>query len=132
MILKGLREEVANNEYMNRTIHNYFENKKIMETCKLFKFLNAMPKGGLHHIHTTAAIPLEAYLEATYDDRVYYSEREQLFKVYPLHKNVKSGFIQCNKLRQFSTSTEDFDKKLALNDKNYQLGGQNTVFLYQK
>lgn len=26
-ILKNLREEVANNEYMNRTIHNYFKNK---------------------------------------------------------------------------------------------------------
>jgi len=84
-ILKNLREEVANNEYMNRTIHNYFENKKIMETSKLFKLLNAMPKGGIHHIHTTAAIPIEAYLQATYDDRVYYSERDQLFKVYPKH-----------------------------------------------
>ena len=75
-ILKALREEVANNEYMNRTIHNYFKNKKIMEESKLFKLLNSMPKGGIHHIHTTAAIPIDAYLKATYDERVYYSERE--------------------------------------------------------
>lgn len=92
-ILKTMREEVANNEYMNRTIHNYFENKKIMETCKLFKLLNSMPKGGIHHIHTTAAIPIDAYLQATYDERVYYSERDQLFKVYPKHTGVQDGYI---------------------------------------
>jgi hypothetical protein len=56
------RDEVANNEYLNRTIHNYFENKAIMESSKLFKMLNCMPKGAIHHIHTTAANPIDAYL----------------------------------------------------------------------
>ena len=67
------REEIANNEFLNRTIHNYFENKATMESCKLFKMLNCMPKGAIHHIHTTAANPIDAYLKLTYDDRTYYS-----------------------------------------------------------
>jgi hypothetical protein len=75
-IIKTHREEIANNEYLNRTIHNYFKNKEIMETCELFKILNCMPKGAIHHIHTTAANPIDAYLKVTYDERVYYSERE--------------------------------------------------------
>lgn len=67
------REEIANNEFLNRTIHNYFENKAVMEGSKLFKMLNCMPKGAIHHIHTTAANPIDAYLKLTYDDRIYYS-----------------------------------------------------------
>jgi hypothetical protein len=30
-----VRDEVANNEVLNRTIHNFFENKEFMENCKL-------------------------------------------------------------------------------------------------
>lgn len=67
------REKIANNEFLNRTIHNYFENKSIMESSGLFKMLNKMPKGAIHHIHTTAANPIDAYLRLTYDDRTYYS-----------------------------------------------------------
>lgn len=60
-----------------------------------------MPKGGLHHVHTSAANPLAAYLHLTYDDRVYFSARERLFRVYPKHENVEDGYIQCQVLRQF-------------------------------
>jgi hypothetical protein len=98
---------------MNRTIHNYFLNKDIMENCELFKILNAMPKGAIHHIHTTAANPIDAYLDITYDERVYYSEREGLFKVYPKHEGVADGYLKCTDLRQFANSPEEFDEKLA-------------------
>lgn len=54
-----------------------------MENSKLYKALDLMPKGGIHHIHTTAANSVDSYLELTYDERVYYSDRFRLFKVYP-------------------------------------------------
>lgn len=44
-----------------------------------------MPKGGNLHVHSTAANLLDSYVKITYDDRVYYNEKERLFKVYPLH-----------------------------------------------
>ena len=64
-----------------------------MENSKLFKVLNAMPKGALHHIHKTAANPIDAYLKFTYDDRVYYNGRDRIFKVYPRHENIAEGYI---------------------------------------
>ena len=74
--------------------------------------LNTMPKGAIHHIHTTAATPIDAYLKLTYDERTYYSERENLFKVYPLHEGVADGYIKCTQLRNFASSDEEFDKQL--------------------
>ena len=94
-----MREVVANNDKLNRSIHNFFEHKKVMETCDLFNALNSMPKGAIHHLHTTAANPIEAYLKLTYDDRVYYNNKDKLFKVYPLHENVPEGYIKCTTLR---------------------------------
>lgn len=43
-----------------------------------------MPKGGLHHIHTTAAPSVDFYVNLTYNDAVYYNEREKMFKVAPV------------------------------------------------
>lgn len=43
-----------------------------------------MPKGGLHHLHTTAAPAVEFYLKLTYNDSVYFNEREKMFKVAPV------------------------------------------------
>jgi len=42
-----------------------------------------MPKGAIHHIHTSAAPPVDVYLSLTYDPIVYYSEREKIFRIYP-------------------------------------------------
>ena len=83
-----------------------------MESSKLFKMLNVMPKGAIHHIHTTAANPIDAYLKLTYDDRTYYSQREDLFKVYPKHQNVEEGYLQTTVLRSFAQSDEEFDKNM--------------------
>lgn len=66
-----------------------------------------MPKGAIHHLHTTASIPVEAYLEMTRDDRVYYNDKQKLFRVFPRQDRWKeegyihTGFIQCNHLRKF-------------------------------
>ena len=83
-----------------------------MESCKLFKILDRMPKGAIHHIHTTAANPIDAYLELTNDDKVYYSKRENLFKVYPKHEGVADGYIQCTKMREFSSDKDNFNHEL--------------------
>ena len=83
--LTAMRLKISNEDCDDKTIHNFFQNKKTMETSELFKALNAMPKGAIHHIHTTAANPIDAYLKLTYDERTYFSQRENLFKVYPLH-----------------------------------------------
>ena len=64
-----------------------------METSRLFKCLNAMPKGALHHIHTTAAVPISAYMDLTKDDRTYFNFREGMFEVYPKTSDeIKSTF----------------------------------------
>ena len=104
-----MREKIANNGELNRTIHDFFENKEVMENRELFRALNRMPKGAIHHIHTTAANPIDAYLKLTYDDRVYYNNREKLFKVYPKHQGVLDGYVQCTQLRSFYSSPAEFD-----------------------
>ena len=116
-----MREEIANNEFLNRTIHSFFKNKKIMEESKLFAALNTMPKGAIHHIHTTAANPIDAYLALTYDERVYYSGKDRLFKVFPKHKGVPSGYVACTTMREFTHSRDEFDTIL----KNQILLGEN-------
>lgn len=105
-----MRENIANHGELNRTIHDFFENKKVMETSDLFNILNTMPKGAIHHLHTTAANPIDAYLKLTYDDRVYYNNREKLFKVYPKHEGVLDGYVKCTDLRNFFSSPEEFDE----------------------
>jgi len=66
-----------------------------------------MPKGGHHHLHLTAAAPVDFLIELTYDPRVAYNKRENIFKV-----NVTSddkGYISCNDLRNFHATAEEFD-----------------------
>ena len=56
--------------------------------------LDQMPKGGLHHVHTTAAPHVDVYIELTYDPATYYNEREGLFKVFPDHAK-EDGYEPC-------------------------------------
>lgn len=55
-----------------------------MKQSKLYEVLNHMPKGGLLHLHTTSASSVEAYLELTYEECVYFNERELKFLVAPV------------------------------------------------
>lgn len=70
-----------------------------------------MPKGAIHHIHTTAAPPVGTYMELTYEDIVYYNDREMMFKVFPKHKKL-DGYLQCTKMREFSKDKEAYDQSL--------------------
>ena len=78
MKLRAMGTDLSNSETLDRTIQNYFEQMDTMESSQLFKALNAMPKGAIHHIHKTAANPIDAYLKFTYDDRVYYNQKATL------------------------------------------------------
>lgn len=80
--LKALYKELVT-PYDNVIIRDFFQNKDRVEKSKLFQVLNKMPKGAIHHIHTSAAMPVETYVKLTYEDIVYYNERERLFKVFP-------------------------------------------------
>jgi adenosine deaminase CECR1 len=78
----------------NITLHDFYEVKPKLEKSQLYSVLDAMPKGGLHHVHTTAAPHVDIYIELTYDPVTYYNEREGLFKVFPDHKK-EDGYEPC-------------------------------------
>ena len=55
-----------------------------MKNSRLYEVLEKMPKGGLHHLHTTAAPSVAFYIKLTYNESVYFNEREKMFKVAPV------------------------------------------------
>lgn len=55
-----------------------------MKNSSLYEIFDGMPKGGLHHLHVSAAPSADFYVKLTYHDFVYFNEREKLFKVYPV------------------------------------------------
>lgn len=69
----------------------YYDKNKKLKNSKVFEALKMMPKPAIHHIHTTAAAPLDYLIKLTYYDYVYYSDREQMFKVSKKGIN-KEGF----------------------------------------
>jgi len=76
---------------------------------QLYQVLSSMPKGGLHHVHTTAAPHVDVFLELTYDPVTYYNEREGLFKVFQDHENREDGFVRCQEMRSFYENPKDYD-----------------------
>jgi hypothetical protein len=108
--LTKLKEQLCNPNF-NVVIRDFFEHKKMVEDSKLFEVLNMMPKGGIHHIHTTAAPPVGTYMQLTYDPIVYYNDREKMFKVFPKHKKL-DGYLQCTKMREFSKDKKAYDESL--------------------
>ena len=43
---------------------------------------------------------------------MYFSERDELFKVYPKHEGVLEGYVSTTVLRQFYKDAADFDQKM--------------------
>lgn len=99
-------------ENYDPVIHKFYEQKKVLESSKLFEALNAMPKGGIHHLHLTAAAPIDFLIKLTYEDIVYYNDREHMFKACPHGPPEEEGFIKVNDLRQHHESVEEFDNML--------------------
>ena len=64
----------------------------------LYDCLKVMPKPAIHHTHDTAAADVEFLLGLTYNDFVFYSEKENLF--YTSKKGCSlPGYIKVNTLR---------------------------------
>jgi hypothetical protein len=70
-----------------------------------------MPKGGLHHLHTTAAPSVECYIRMTYNPAVYFNEREKMFKVAPRGLD-EDGYVRCVDMRAHHRSAESYDQRL--------------------
>ena len=93
-------------------IRNFYENQSKVEGSKLFEALNKMPKGAIHHIHTSAAPPIETYMSLTYDPIVFYNEREKLFKIFPNDKFKEDGYVSCVEMRNFHKNPQAYDDYL--------------------
>ena len=71
--------------------------------------LESMPKGGVHHLHLTAGAHVDFLIELTHEDFVYYSEKENMFKVSVAGPPEESGYISCNDLRKFKDVNGELD-----------------------
>jgi adenosine deaminase CECR1 len=100
------------NPLFNVVIRDFYENRETVENSKLFEVLDKMPKGAIHHIHTSAAPPIEVYMSLTYDPMVFYNEREKLFKIFPKTHMKEDGYVSCVEMRAFSKDIEAFDNHL--------------------
>lgn len=70
-----------------------------------------MPKPAVHHLHLTAAAPVDFLINLTYYDYVYYNEKEFLFKV--SKKGITDpGYIKTTVLRKHWNNAQHFDDHL--------------------
>ena len=90
ILAKYKKIEGLKDDNFNIVIHDYFTHFDKMRNSKLYQIFDRMPKGGLHHVHTTAAPAVDLYVKLTYNDFVYFNEREKIFKVAPVRKRLFS------------------------------------------
>lgn len=108
--LNALREKMLSEDPTLLT-HNLQKNlPKIMDS-DLFKCIYKMPKPAVHHLHMTATVSTDFLLELTYDYRVYYSEKENLFKVSAKPLDLP-GYMSTNTLRAYWKDANQFDNYL--------------------
>lgn len=69
-----------------------------------------MPKNAIHHLHGTAAAPIDFIIKLTYEDYVYFNQKAGAFKVTKNKDQVPEGFIQANTLRNHWSSAKEFDE----------------------
>lgn len=93
----------------NVTIHDFYKVKDKLMATQLYSVLEKMPKGGLHHVHTTAAPHVDVFIELTYDPLTYYNERMGLFKVFLNPTMKEDGFVQCIEMRSFFADPKEYD-----------------------
>jgi|LauGreDrversion4_2_1035121.scaffolds.fasta_scaffold556928_1 hypothetical protein len=90
----------------------YYDKYQKLKASPLYEALIQMPKPAVHHLHITAAAPVEYLIELTYKDYVYYNDRAQLFKVSRL--GIKEeGYQKTSLLRKHWGKAEDFDAYLT-------------------
>jgi hypothetical protein len=90
-----------------------------------------MPKGAVHHLHTTGAAPIDSLIKQTYKDFMYYSEKENMFKAFP-NEEPDKGYELINTLRTKSGDVAKFDEglkqKILLENKAVLSGESNVVW----
>lgn len=107
-----LREELLEEDDTIATGFYYEKLGKLLGS-KLYDCLNVMPKPAVHHIHLTAAAPISFLVsKMCYFDHVYYSEKDELFKVSKKGCDL-AGYVKVNTLRQYWESSTAFDEHLA-------------------
>jgi hypothetical protein len=71
-----------------------------------------MPKPVIHHLHLTAAAPVDYLIcKLTYYDYVYYNDKTKLFKVSKKGIN-EEGYLKVTELRKHWESSDSFDQYL--------------------
>lgn len=78
--LNSLREKMLDKDSTLLT-HDFRKKISKILDSDLYKCLYRMPKPAVHHLHMTATVSTEFLVELTYDYRVWYSEKTNLFKV---------------------------------------------------
>jgi hypothetical protein len=76
--LDRLRREMFFEDPVLVTAPHYEKLQKLLNS-PLFDCLKMMPKPAIHHTHATATADVEFLIGLTYNDFVYYSEKENLF-----------------------------------------------------
>ena len=107
---------------------SYYDKYQKLKSSKLYEALNIMPKAAVHHLHLTAASPIDYLVKLTYYDYVYYNQRLKQFKVTKDPAYVPEGFIQVNILRKYWETAKLFDaslKETILLTKNDQDGKES-------
>lgn len=108
-VLEKFRSQLDNRDF-NAALRDFYEYRPQVEKSQLYEILDKMPKGGIHHIHTTASPPVDVYVELTHDPAVYYNNREGLFKIYPKGEVQRDdGYIRCTEYREFVKDPEEFN-----------------------
>lgn len=90
----------------------YYDKLDKLLGSKLYECLKMMPKPAVHHIHLTASCSIQFLIDKLcMYDHVYYSEKEQNFKVSKKGCDLP-GYVQVNTLRQYWDSSTSFDEHL--------------------
>ena len=90
----------------------YYDKYQKLINSKLYEALIQMPKPAVHHLHITAAAPVDLLIKLTYYDYVYYNDRAQLFKVSKNGPPKEEGYQKTVTLRKYWGKAEDFDNHL--------------------
>jgi len=93
-------------------IRDWMDQVDDLKASALFDCFSKMPKPVCHHVHLTACASVEYLLYLTYSEKVYYSNKENMFYVSRKGCN-KPGYVKVNSLRQYWHKSDDFDKFLT-------------------
>ena len=105
-----LRSEIVQGDH-SPILLPFYEGKKIIETSKVKKALENMPKGAHLHLHVSAAVPLRVLLDFTYEDIVYFNPDAKKLLA-SAEGPAGPGYIKWNELRKNWTKEGTFDEYL--------------------